>query len=225
MDKVNAWVSKNGRLSRKGYVLFFVAPLAGLVAFTWLTLIAGAAAINDAIPAALFVLPWMAFLATADAQNIKRWHDLGSTGAIYTLGRPFVILLPITALAVEYLLPGLMASAGDMGALSYVIAREFGGASFGPAPLAMFGLTIVAVIGNIVYLAAMPGQRGPNSFGPDPLFGASVPGFPAAKADDAADDPVKRALAEYQARSAAPAAMVTHVRPAPSGGGFGKKRR
>ena len=46
------------------------------------------------------------------------------------------------------------------------------------------------------------------------------------------DDPVKRALADYQARQATPvkaatraaSAMVTQVRPAPAGGGFGKRR-
>jgi uncharacterized membrane protein YhaH (DUF805 family) len=223
MDKLNAWVSKEGRLSRKGYALLFLAPLAGLVVFTWLALIAGPGAFSAAAPAALFVVPWMLFLATADAQNIKRWHDLGSSAAIYKIGRPLVVLLPMLAWAVEAVLPGLMVSAGDLDALSYVMAREFNGITFGPLPMAMLSLTFVAVIGNITYLAAMPGQRGPNSFGPDPLSGAKMPGFAATKADEA-DDPVKRALAEYQARSARPAAMVTQVRPAP-GGGFGKKRR
>jgi uncharacterized membrane protein YhaH (DUF805 family) len=223
MDKLNAWVSSNGRLSRKGYALLFLAPLAGLVAFTWLLLMAGPNVIYDAIPAAMFVVPWMAFVATADAQNIKRWHDLGNSGGLYKLLRPFVIILPLLGVAVEYLLPGLMASAGDMGALSYVIGREFGGPAFGPLPLAMFGLTLAAVIGNVAYLAVMPGQRGPNSFGPDPQSAAAVPGFAAAKTDEN-DDPVKRALAEYKARSARPAAMVTQVR-SPPGGGFGRKRR
>ena len=220
MDKLNAWVSNKGRLSRKGYALLFLAPLAGLVLFTWLMLIGGLGPINAAAPATLFVAPWMLFLATADAQNIKRWHDLGSSAAIYKIGRPLVVLLPALAWVVEAVLPGLMVSAGDMDALSYVMAREINGLTFGPLPLAMLGLTLAAVVGNITYLAAMPGQRGPNGFGPDPLSGAILPGFAA----DEADDPVKRALAEYQARSARPAAMVTQVRSTP-GGGFGKKRR
>lgn len=223
MDKLNAWVSNKGRLSRKGYALLFLAPLAALIVITWLMFIAGPRALNSAIPAALFVLPWMAFLATADAQNIKRWHDLGSSAAIYKMGRPFVILLPALAWTVEAVVPGLMVSAGDMSALSYVMAREFNGITFGPLPLALFGLTIAAVIGNITYLASIPGQRGPNSFGPDPLSAATLPGLAAAKTDEI-DDPIKRALADYQTRSARPAAMVTQVRPTP-GGGFGKKRR
>jgi uncharacterized membrane protein YhaH (DUF805 family) len=223
MDKLKAWVSSEGRLSQKGYALLFVAPLAGLIGITWLVLMAGLGAINDAIPAALFVLPWMAFLATADAQNIKRWRDLGNSAGPYKLLRPLVIILPLLGVGVEYVLPGLMASAGDMGALSYVIGREFGGPSFGPLPLAMFGLTLAAAIGNIAYLAAIPGQRGPNSFGPDPLSGANLPGIAPPKTGEV-DDPVQKALAEYQARSATSARMVTQVRSTP-GGGFGKKRR
>jgi uncharacterized membrane protein YhaH (DUF805 family) len=221
MEKLNAWISSEGRLSRKGYALLFLTPLAALVGFTWLAWIA-APNIFGGTPAALLVLPWMLFLKTADGQNIKRWHDLGSSAAIYKIARPLVVLLPVLAMVVEFVLPGFMATAGDLGALSYVMAREFGGISFGPLPLALLGLTFVGVVGNITYLAAMPGQRGPNSFGPDPLSGVKLPGLAAAKTDEI-DDPVKRALAEYQARSARPAAMVTQVRPGP-GGGFGKKR-
>jgi uncharacterized membrane protein YhaH (DUF805 family) len=222
MDNLNAWVSSEGRLCRRDYALLFLAPLAALIGFTWLTWVA-APGFFGGISSSLFVLPWMAFLATADAQNIKRWRDLGSSGAIYKLLRSLVILLPLLALAVEYVLPALMASSGNMGALTYVIGREFGGLSMGPVPLAMLGLTVMAVIGKIAYLAAMPGQRGPNSFGPDPLSGVKLPGFAPAAADEI-DDPIKRALAEYQARSARPTAMVAQARPAAGGGGFGKKR-
>jgi uncharacterized membrane protein YhaH (DUF805 family) len=221
MEKLNAWVSSEGRLSRKGYALLFLAPLAVLTVFTWLTWVA-APGFFGGMPSSLFVLPWMAFLATADAQNIKRWRDLGNSAAIYKLMRPLVILVPVLAMVVEYVLPAFMASSGDMSALSYVVAREFGGLSIGPVPLAMLGLTAMTVIGNIAYLAAMPGQRGPNSFGPDPASGAKLPGFASAKTHET-DDPIKKALAEYQARSARPSAMITQVRPAP-GGGFGKKR-
>jgi uncharacterized membrane protein YhaH (DUF805 family) len=220
MLNLNTLIPIEGRLSRKGYALYFLAPLAALIFFTWMTWVA-APDIFKGAPAGLFVLPWMAFLATADAQNIKRWRDLGNSGAIYKLARPLVILLPLLALFVEFVLPSLMAGAGDTNALSHVIAREFGGFSFGPLSLAMFGVTIAAVIGNIAYLAAMPGQRGPNSFGPDPSSGAKTPGFTTAESD--ADDIIKRALIEYQARSAKPPPMVTQVRPAP-GGSFGKKR-
>jgi uncharacterized membrane protein YhaH (DUF805 family) len=221
MEKLNAWVSSEGRLSRKGYALLFLSPLAALVVFTWLAWIA-APDVFGGMQAALLVMPWMLFLKTADAQNIKRWRDLGNSAAIYKIARPLVVVLPVLAMVVEFVLPGFMVISGDMGALSHVMAREFGGISFGPLPLAMLGLTFVGVIGNITYLAAMPGQSGPNSFGPDPLSGVKLPGFAAANTDEI-DDPVKRALTEYQARSARPAAMVTQVRPTP-GGGFGKKR-
>ena len=116
---------------------------------------------------------------------------------------------------------------GDYGALAFLIGQDLGGWRFGPVPMTMFAVTIVGVIGNIAWLSAMPGQRGPNSFGPDPMAGAQVPGLTTAQQADANDDPVKRALADYQARLAKQAkpaaAMVTQVRPAP-GGTFGRKR-
>ncbi|MDP3495758.1 MAG: DUF805 domain-containing protein [Hyphomonadaceae bacterium] len=225
MDKLNAWVSSEGRLSRKGYLQLFVAPFAALILFTWLAWVA-APDLFGGMPAALFTLPWLAFLATADAQNIKRWHDLGVSGALYKFARPFVVLLPVGAMVLQFILPSFMAMSGDYGALAFLISQDLGGWHFGPAPMAMFAVTIVGVIGNIAWLSAMPGQSGPNSFGPDPMSGVQLPGISAAAPADANNDPVKRALADYQARlaqQARPAAMVTQVRPAP-GGAFGRKR-
>jgi len=226
MDKLNAWVSSEGRISRKSYIQFFVVPFAALIAFTWLTWVA-APDLFGGMPAALFTLPWLAFLATADAQNIKRWHDLGVSGALYKFARPLIVLLPVGAMVLQFILPSFMAMSGDYGALAFLIGQDLGGWRFGPVPMTMFAVTIVGVIGNIAWLSAMPGQRGPNSFGPDPMAGAQVPGLTTAQQADANDDPVKRALADYQARLAKQAkpaaAMVTQVRPAP-GGTFGRKR-
>ena len=103
MDKLNAWVSSEGRISRKSYIQFFVAPFAALIAFTWLTWVA-APDLFGGMPAALFTLPWLAFLATADAQNIKRWHDLGVSGALYKFARPLIVLLPVGAMVLQFIL-------------------------------------------------------------------------------------------------------------------------
>jgi len=226
--KRNALVSSEGRLSRTGYLQFFVAPLVGLAAATWAAftlapdLFSGPAAI-------VFSLGWVVFLSVADPLNIRRWHDLGVSGSLYRLGRPFVMILPVAAFGLQFLLPSLMASTGDYGALAFLIGQDLGGWSIQPVPLALLGITLVGVIGNVAYLSAMPGQTGPNEHGPDPESGSGVfaPGEASAQSDE--NDPVKRALAEYQARQAkqarpAAAAMVTQMRPAPGGSAFGKRR-
>lgn len=223
---MKALLSSEGRLSRNGYLKFFVAPFLGLIVFTWLTWVA-APDMFGGMPAMLFILPWMIFLATADALNIRRWHDLGVSGSLYRLARPFVVILPAGAMFVQFMLPSFMAMSGDYSALFFLIGQDLGGWSFRPVPLAMLGITLVGVIGNVAYLSAMPGQKGPNDYGPDPEGGVSV--FAQGEAAQSEEnDPVKRALAEYQARQAKQAkpaaAMVTQVRPAPAGGAFGKRR-
>ncbi len=228
--KRNKLVSSEGRLSRSGYLKFFVAPLAALVAVTGVPFMMAPEMVSG--PASIvFSLGWVVFASVADALNIRRWHDLGLSGAIYRLGRPFVMLLPLGAFALQFLVPATMAGSGDMGALAFLIGQDLGGWTWQPVPLAMIGITLVGVMGNVAYLSIMPGQKGPNVHGPDPERGASVfaPGETFVQAEG--DDPVKRALAEYQARQAkaalpvkAGAAMVTPMRPAPAGGGFGKRR-
>lgn len=218
-------VSSEGRLSRSGYLKFFVAPLAGLVAATWAAFTLAPDLFFKGPGSMVIALGWVVFASVADALNIKRWHDLGTSGALYRLARPFLVILPAGAFAFQFLLPSLMASTGDMNALAFLIGQDLGGWSLQPVPLAMLGITVVGVIGNVAYLSIMPGQKGPNAHGPDPESGASVFAQGEAVAQGAGDDPVKRALAEYQARQAKPApAMVTPMRPAPSGGGFGKRR-
>lgn len=226
MDLLNKFISSDGRISRGTYVKTFVAPFAVLLgltalAFTLPIKIAGA------LPSSIVILPWTVFLATADAQNIKRWHDLGDPGRLYKLMRPGVVLLPVLALALQFIFPALAASFGDMDSLMFMVGQDLGGVKFGAIPLVLFAVTALGVIGNIAWLSITPGQSGPNDHGPDPLAVSGMPGFGGARpaaADE--DDPVKRALAGYQARQAQqarPAAMVTQVRAAP-GGTFGRKR-
>lgn len=229
--KRHTLVSSEGRLSRSGYLKFFVAPLAMLVVGTW----AGFTLAPDFFfsgPASMVIaLGWVVFGSVADALNIKRWHDLGASGALYRLARPFVVILPVGAFALQFLLPATMASVGDMNALAFLIGQDLGGWSLQPVPLAMIGIAVVGVIGNVAYLSIMAGQKGPNAHGPDPESGASMFATGDVAAQGEGDDPVKRALADYQARQAKAvqpvrpaAAMVTQVRPAPAGGGFGKRR-
>ncbi|RYG28719.1 MAG: DUF805 domain-containing protein [Burkholderiales bacterium] len=225
--KPNTLVSSEGRLSRNGYLQVFVAPLVGLAIATWAAFTLAPDLFLSGPAAMVFALGWVLFLSVADALNIRRWHDLGVSGSLYRLARPFVVILPIAAFGVQFLLPSLMASTGDYHALAFLIGQDLGGWSIQPVPLALLGITLVGVIGNVAYLAAMPGQKGPNDHGPDPQSGASVFATGDGAQNDESD-PVKRALAEYQARQAKhakPAAtMVTQVRPAPAGGAFGKRR-
>ena len=225
--KRHALMSSEGRLSRSGYLQLFVAPFVGLGVATWAAfalapdLVSGPASI-------VFSLGWVVFLSVADALNIRRWHDLGVSGSIYRLARPFVVMLPAGALALQFLLPSFMASTGDYGALAFLIGQDLGGWSLQPVPLAMIGIAVVGVIGNVAYLSAMPGQKGANEHGPDPETGASMFAQDERERAEADNDPVKRALAEYQSRQAksvakAAPAMVTQVRPAPTGT-FGRKR-
>lgn len=228
--KPNPLVSSEGRLSRSSYLQVFVTPLAALGVATWAAF-ALAPDLVSGPASAVFALGWVFFLSVADALNIRRWHDLGVSGALYRLARPFVVILPLGAFAIQFFLPSFMAMSGDMGALAFLIGQDLGGWTLKPVPLAMIGITIVGVIGNVAYLSAMPGQKGPNDYGPDPESGASV-FAPGETAQSEENDPVKRALADYQARQAKAAkpaakvvpAMVTPMRPAPAGGAFGKRR-
>lgn len=217
MDAFRDWKRGEGRLSRKGYILYFLVPGAALLAATWLTFTIWPQVLSGAT-AMFMALPWVVYLATADGQNIRRYHDIGHSGRWYRVLRPGLVVLPVLALILNFVLPAHMAMAGDMQALAYMIGQDMNGFSFGPIPTALFALTLAGVAYNAIYLSVMPGQAGPNEYGPDPNGGATLPGFEAAP-PSADNDPVKRALADYQARqakAARPAAMVTQVRPSPA---------
>lgn len=159
MKALTGWMSGEGRLSRKGYVLRFTAPLAAMALVSWLAFVGGRDFLSH-IHSGVFIVPFMFFIATGDASNMQRWQDLGVSGAIYKFARPIVVFLPFGAMALQFILPVLMASVGDTHSLFYMMQQDIGGWSFGAIPLAMLGITAVSVIGNIAYLSLMPGQKG-----------------------------------------------------------------
>lgn len=218
-----------GRMTQSAYIIGFVLPFVVVMGLSWF-MFAGAPGLLGTPGYYVLAIGWTVLMATGDAHNIRRWQDLGSSGAMYRMMRPGVVLLPVLAFALQFLVPAQLASAGDMEALAFLVGMQFGGVSLQPAPLALLAITFVGVMGNVIYLSLMPGQQGENAYGPDPRGGMPVPGATAtARArSDGEDDPVKRALADYEARQKAAARPV--VKPAanrvrPKGGAtFGKKR-
>jgi len=214
-----------GRMTQSAYIIGFVLPLLVVVAMSWLMFV-GAPGLLGTPGYSVLAIGWTVLMATGDAHNIRRWQDLGSSGAMYRMMRPGVVLLPVLAYALQFLVPAQLASAGDMEALAFMIGMEFGGVSLQPAPLVLLAVTVMGVVGNVSYLSLMPGQQGENAYGPDPRGGMPVPGMSAmasVRGDDE-NDPVKRALADYQAREKAAARPVVNtVRPT-GGATFGKKR-
>jgi uncharacterized membrane protein YhaH (DUF805 family) len=229
-------VSREGRLGQQGYVLAFVLPFVALAAASWLAWTNAASVPSAAMP--VLVVGWLVLFGVGDALNIRRYHDLGNSGRLYQLLRPGVVLLPAIAFGLEYILPAQAAMVGDTEALMKVIGRELGGAPVSIAPPILLGLTAVGVIGNLLYLSLMPGQAGPNAYGPDPRGGVAALGSGGTNGAAAnGEDPVERALREYRQRGsegmggAAPRASAVRP-PAPtpssgrpaSGATFGKKR-
>jgi uncharacterized membrane protein YhaH (DUF805 family) len=176
---------------------------------------------------------WLVYLTTMDAQNIRRYHDLGSSGSLYQLMRPLLVILPLIAFALQFLIPAQLASVGDMGALAFLMQQEVA-FHMSPVPLAVMALWFVALVSNIVYLAVMPGQPGANTYGPAPGQGGGQGGGPgggaflsASGAASGDGDPVARALAEYKANLAKPQpprATAVPARPGQAGATFGRKR-
>jgi uncharacterized membrane protein YhaH (DUF805 family) len=217
------WISRDGRLSQRGYVLAFMLPFTATAAVTWASL-AGKAGELSAPLLQMCSVAWVLLLAVGDALNIRRYHDLGHSGRLYRLCRPGLVVLPLLAFILHFFIPTQMASAGDLGALAYLIGLQFD-PSIGPVPLALLVLTFAGVGLNVAYLSLMPGQTGPNAHGPDPRDAAALPdpGAMSGTADAGDDDPVKRALAEYQSGLAKSktAPVASPARPAVS---FGKRR-
>ncbi len=220
------WISRDGRLSQRGYVLAFVFPFAAAAILTWACLTGKAGQLSSPL-LQMCSLAWVFLLAMGDALNIKRYHDLGHSGRLYRLCRPGLVVLPLLAFVLHFFIPAQMASAGDMGALAYLIGQEFA-PSIGPVPMALLVLTFAGVALNVAYLSLMPGQAGPNAHGPDPRGLAAKPGLGPTLAGAGDDDPVKRALAEYQqrmARGPQPSTVSTAPQGAAAARGFGKKKR
>jgi hypothetical protein len=118
-----------------------------------------------------------------------------------------------------------MAALGDVSALIHMMGHDMN-PSLGMMPSAVIFLVLAGILYNTAYLASLRGQGGPNDYGPDPLSGVQLPGFaPAAPSEE--NDPVKRALAAYQAqapRTASPASAPRQTGPA-AAASFGRKRR
>lgn len=199
-----------GRMSQSTYILGFVLPFVAVLGLTWLLLVAAPGLLGT--PGYLVVsLGWTVIMATGDACNIRRWNDLGRSAALYKLLRPGLVLLPLLAVALQFLVPAHRAMAGDMEALAFMMGMEFGGISWQPAPLALLGITLAAGLANVAYLSVMPGQQGANAYGPDPHGDPIVPGGGAVHrgSADGEDDPVNRGASSTRA---------------PTPGAFGKKR-
>jgi uncharacterized membrane protein YhaH (DUF805 family) len=214
-----------GRMTQSAYIIGFVLPFVAVMGLGWLMFV-GAPGLLGTPGYYAIAIGWTVLMATGDAHNIRRWQDLGSSGAMYRMMRPGVVLLPALAFALQFLVPAQLAAAGDMEALAFMIGMEFGGVWLQPAPLVLLAITFVGVTGNVIYLSIMPGQQGENAYGPDPRGDMIVPGAPAAASarSDGENDPVKRALADYHARrKAAARPVVSSVRPT-GGATFGKKR-
>lgn len=219
-------VSTEGRLSQQAYVLSFTLPFIVTLALTASMLMApelfatfGQVGIIGA------ALGWLLLMVLGDALNIRRYHDLGYSGRLYRLARPGIVVLPLLAFALDFLIPAQMASFGDT-QMQLLMISEALSPSMHPVTLTLLGLTVAGVTGNVLFLSLMPGQPGSNEHGPNPNSGAgSLPGAKAPAAGQAVtgDDPVKRALADYHTQLAASAARQSPTATAPAA--FGKKRR
>jgi uncharacterized membrane protein YhaH (DUF805 family) len=222
------WPSHEGRLSQQAYVLTFTLPFLATLALTasMFTAPEQFAALGQ-FGIYGVALGWMALMALGDAQNIRRYHDLGNSGRLYRLCRPGIVVLPLLAFLLDFLIPAQLASAGDLDATLHLMGQAMA-PTIDPVPMALLGLTVAGVAINVGYLSLMPGQPGPNAHGPSPRGEVALAGV--SFAPDNADDLVNRALADYHARQqpavAAPAAK-RQVQPTPTApaGSFGKKRR
>lgn len=222
------WPSHAGRLSQQAYVLTFTLPFLATLALTASMFTAPEQfATLGSFGIYGVALGWLALMALGDAQNIRRYHDLGNSGRLYRLCRPGIVVLPLLAFALDFLIPAQLASGGDLDATLHLIGQAMS-PTIDPVPMALLGLTVAGVAINVGYLSLMPGQQGSNAHGPSPRSEAAVAGV--SMAPDNADDLVSRALADYHARQkpavAAPAAKrPAHPAPVAPAGSFGKKRR
>jgi uncharacterized membrane protein YhaH (DUF805 family) len=223
------FLSKDGRIGRRGYVLGFAVPLGVLLALSWAGF-SGAAGEAYSQVMTVAAVGWTILLGAGDAMNVRRYHDIGNSGRLYLLLRPGVVLLPVMAFGLQFVLPATLASTGDMGALTYMIGQDMN-FHMAPAPLAVMVVWAAGIVLNVGFLCMTPGDAGPNEYGGGAGGGPAPVNAPNA-------DPVARAMVEYQAslaapkpagptmvaaRPAAPSAMVIRVAARP-GGTFGKKR-
>lgn len=226
-------VSPEGRIGRQTYVLGFALPLVALVLLTWasLTGLCGGLASPVLMAAAL---GWTLLFAFGDAMNLRRYHDIGRKGQAYRLARPFLVVLPLIAFALNFLIPAQMASAGDLEAIMHLVDQSLA-PTLAPIPAALLAVTAAGLLVNVAYLSVTPGETGSNDWGPPPSGPGSSAGGGSflsssgrrldAEPAGGEDDPVARALADYRRPEAEAARATTARAPAAAPAGFGKRRR
>lgn len=212
------YLSFNGRASRRDYWLRYYLPIfvLGVVVAMLDFLLAADTALRDAqgdalpLPGGLSLFFWAATLWPATAVTTKRLHDRGKSGWSMTL--PFALLCGSFAALV----------AGAVTANPMLLL------------LAPFGL-ILALLFNVwllVQVGFLPGDRGENAYGADPL---TTPGWSSAASAGPAWD-TSGAINAIAAAARAPDAplpqlakqtnVMRHQPPTPPGasaGGFGKR--
>ena len=171
----------NGRISRKGFAIGFFLPWLALTQIPSLLVPTGPeAGAVWAIVGLVFTLAGLFFLwPSFVAVPVKRLHDLGLTGWLQ-------VIVPIIGLIGIVLIVVGMFNA--YGGTPEEFALEFEGiesnsgmyAAFWPlikaSPLALVGVVLFfAYLIEFVVFCLIPGQKGPNEHGEDPL--ASGRGF------------------------------------------------
>ena len=161
------YFSGEGRISRKDFWLRWVLVYLGLsilvtivdlFAFSDLTQRLGGSGPLSTILS--FLLIWPSFAVSA-----KRFHDRGMSGWwplwLFLIGIGLVIVMVV----------GLFMTGLDMEGLAAGYEPDFTNAN--PAGIGLLALSLLALIGlgifQLVVLGFLPGQTGPNRYGPDPL--------------------------------------------------------
>lgn len=149
---MNFYFSAKGRVSRKDYWLRFVLPLLGLYLVVVLVVFGLMSALGEAgAIVGLLVIPiYIAIVWASVCVAAKRFHDRGWSGW-WVL---WFMLIGIGIAIVQY---GLMFAFGTDSALAGIVALVGALAS------------LVIAIWQLVLLGFLPGDKGPNQYGPDPL--------------------------------------------------------
>ncbi len=144
------YFSAKGRVSRKDYWLRFVLPLIGVYILVVAVLAGLAVALGDAgaIIGLLAIPIYIAIVWASVCVAAKRFHDRNWSGW-WVL---YFMLISFAIVAVQY--AGIFLLGETLGG---IIALITGLASIGVA------------IWQLVLLGFLPGDKGPNQYGPDPL--------------------------------------------------------
>lgn len=151
-----------GRVSRKGFLLAFFLPMVLITQI--LPLVAG-----SLLPAAVFMVIGVFYVWPSNvAIPVKRFHDMGVTGW-YQLG---VVVLILTGAVIFG--QGALDVAGGTDAFATMTpeeSRALIAKAVETSGRAQLGVLLMALVsfGQFVLFAFMPGQRGANRFGKDPL--------------------------------------------------------